>query len=101
VGALARRKGAAGEQALVRALRAAGLAAVRVSPLEAGTPARGDVRDADVTWSVKRRRRIGLYAWLGEADALALRADRQRWLVVIPLDAYLRLRTASRGGDST
>lgn len=32
-----------------------------------------------------------LYAALGKADLLALRADRSRWLVVLPLEKFLEL----------
>lgn len=33
-----------------------------------------------------------LYAWLeGGADALALRADRQPWLIVLPLERFQEL----------
>lgn len=32
-----------------------------------------------------------LYADLGEADLLALKADRRPWLVVLPVGAFLKL----------
>lgn len=92
MGAAQRRKGATGEREIVNALRDAGIDAKRVSPLEAGGADFGDVRDASgQRWQVKRRKALGLYAWLEGCDRLAVRGDRRPWLVVLPLADYLRL----------
>lgn len=99
MGAMQRRKGAVGERELVNLLRAAGIPAKRVSPLEAGGAGFGDVADDQGhTWQVKRRRRSPLYGWLEGCDRLAVRADDNQWLVVLPLRDYLRL-AGDLGGD--
>lgn len=96
VGAAERRKGATGERELVTLLRAYGIDADRVSPLEAGGAGFGDVRDAHGnTWQVKRRRALALYGWIVGCDRLAVRADRQDWLVVLTLQDYLAM---AKGG---
>ena len=94
--AMQRRKGATGEREVAALLRGAGIAAARVSPLEAGGADFGDVRDAAGNrWQVKRRKAVGFYGWLEGCDRLAVRADRKPWLVVLTLDEYLRLAGAS------
>jgi Holliday junction resolvase len=95
-----RRKGIRGERDLVRELRAAGIGADRVSPLEAGGVAKGDVVDGQGNvWSVKRRASSPLYGWLDGADRLALRADWEDWLVILRLDDYPDLAARAEGGD--
>ena len=53
----------------------------------------GDVIGLGLRWEIKRRENgfRQLYGWLENADALAVRADRREWLVVIPLDKFLQL----------
>lgn len=53
----------------------------------------GDVVGLGMTWEVKRRANgfRELYKWLEGKDALAVRADRREWLVVIPLERFLEL----------
>lgn len=98
MGAGERRKGATGERELASILREHGIDATRVSPLEAGGADFGDVREGDgKRWQVKRRKALGIYAWLEGCDRLAVRADRQPWLVVLPLKDYISLLKA--GGD--
>lgn len=56
----------------------------------------GDVTAFGLTFEVKARA-AGfklLYRWLENADALALKADREPWLVVIPLDLFKDLQDA-------
>ncbi len=92
MGAYQRRKGAVGERELVNALKAAGIGATRISPLEAGGASFGDVKDAQgQVWQVKRRARSPLYEMLDGCDRLAIRADDEGWLVVLGLDEYLDL----------
>lgn len=56
---------------------------------------KGDVKGLGLTWEVKRRREAfsRIYGWLeGEGiDALAIRADRKPWLVVMEVDTLLKL----------
>lgn len=53
----------------------------------------GDVVGLGMTWEVKRRSDgfRELYKWLEGKDALAVRADRREWLVVIPLERFLQM----------
>ena len=53
----------------------------------------GDVIGLGMRWECKRRRDgfKQIYDWLDGADALAVRADRKPWLVVMPLDRLLEL----------
>ena len=57
----------------------------------AGGDFAGDVQVLGLTWEVKARGDgfHQLYAWLAAHDALALRADRKPWLVVLPMDRFL------------
>lgn len=83
------RKGVRAERELARRL---GGERVPLSGAAGGRYA-GDVVALGLTWQVKveadgwRR----LYRWLEAADALALKADRRPWLVVLPLETFLRL----------
>lgn len=99
MGAMQRSKGARGERELALLLRSAGIDAKRVSPLEAGGAGFGDVADGQGhTWQVKLRKRVHLYEWLEGCDRLAVRGDRQEWLVVMPLREYLEI-VGDVGGD--
>lgn len=57
----------------------------------------GDVMGIGLKWEVKRRKDgfKTLYKWLEnereKPDALAIRADRKPWLVVIPLERFLKI----------
>ena len=53
----------------------------------------GDVFGLGLKWECKRRKDgfKQLYDWLDGADALAVRADRRPWLVVMPLAESLGL----------
>src|SRR5690606_23185668 len=53
----------------------------------------GDVVGLGLKWEVKRRADgfKELYKWLEGKDALAVRADRREWLVVIPLERFLQM----------
>lgn len=55
---------------------------------------KGDVIGLGMTWECKARADgfKMLYGWLeGEVDALAVKADRKEWLVVMPLDKFKTL----------
>lgn len=51
----------------------------------------GDVKGLGITWEVKVRKDgfKQLYGWLEKVDALAVKADRKRWLIIIPVDRFL------------
>lgn len=54
----------------------------------------GDVIGLGLTWECKARKDgfKQLYKWLdSESDALAVKADRKEWLVVIPLSKFQEL----------
>jgi len=59
----------------------------------AGGSYTGDVKGLGRKWEVKRRADgfKQLYKWLDGADALAVRADRKEWLVVMPLETLLEM----------
>src|SRR5690625_3530045 len=59
----------------------------------AGGSYTGDVTGLGMRWEVKRRKDgfKELYKWLDGAGALAVRADRKEWLVVMPLETLLEM----------
>jgi len=95
-----RRKGSAGEREWAALLRELGIDARRV-PLSGAAPGwGGDVVSmlpgvGRVVWQVKRRRALPAWLEASKADAVALRADRGEWYVLLPLvlwEAILRGR---------
>jgi len=92
-----REKGCRNERQLVGIFRAYGIPAQRV-PLSGGTSyAKGDV-EAEINgqkWRIESKVRANgfkqLYSWLGENDALVVRADRHEALVVMPLKRFCEL----------
>lgn len=56
----------------------------------------GDVKGLDLTWECKARKDgfKQLYGWLEneKVDALALKANRKSWLVVMTLDTFIEER---------
>jgi hypothetical protein len=91
-GRRSRSKGARTERGIVNALRARGIAAVRV-PLSGAVGGRfaGDIvlplmgRDLCVEVKARADGFRELYCWLNERDALIVKADRQEPLVVLRL----------------
>lgn len=69
----------------------------------AGDEHTGDVEGLGLRWEVKARKDgfKTLYGWLEEeaVDALALKADRKGWLVVIPIDKFVEM--AKRGQEKS
>ena len=60
----------------------------------------GDVKALGLTWEAKVRGDgfKQLYAWLNGKDALAVKADRKPWLVVMPLETWLeRMEVITHG----
>lgn len=84
-----RRKGADAEREFARLI---GGERVPLSGAAGGSYT-GDVIGLGLRWECKRRRNgfKQLYDWLDGADALAVRADRRPWLVVMPLERLLEL----------
>jgi Holliday junction resolvase len=87
-----RRKGSAAERQLVKLLRAAGRSASRVPLSGQVTGYKGDVVivNDDGTRTVIEVKVRGdgfrqLYKWLAANDALAIKADRREWLIVVRL----------------
>ena len=91
-GRRSRSKGARTERSIVNALRASGIAAVRV-PLSGAAGGRfaGDIllpvmgRDLCVEVKARAAGFRELYSWLTNRDVLIVKADRQEPLVVLPL----------------
>jgi Holliday junction resolvase len=91
-GRRSRSKGACTERSIVNALRASGIAAVRV-PLSGAVGGRfaGDIvlplmgRDLCVEAKARARGFRELYSWLNQRDLLIVKADRQEPLVVLRL----------------
>lgn len=83
-----RRKGLEGEREFARLI---GGRRVPLSGAQEGY--HGDVVGMGLTFEVKRRADgwRELYRWLEHADAVAVRADRAPWLVVIPLETFRRM----------
>lgn len=65
------------------------------SAKHAGEAHTGDVEALGLKWEVKARKEgfKMLYKWLEEeaVDALALKADRKEWLIVLPVQTLLSL----------
>lgn len=100
MGASERRKGARGETEAVRALYALGVNAYRMSPLEAGGAAHGDLQLADGRVAqVKRRKALTVARWLEGADLLLMREDGGGWLVAQRLEEWARERGAVAGPE--
>lgn len=60
----------------------------------AGGSYTGDVKGLGLLWECKARKDgfKQLYKWLeGDADALAIKADRKEWLVVLPAEKFLEI----------
>lgn len=59
----------------------------------AGGSYTGDVKGLGLTWECKVRKDgfKQLYTWLGDNDALAVKADRKQWLVVVPINRFLEM----------
>jgi Holliday junction resolvase len=104
-GRASRQKGDRAERAIVRSLQNAGFAAERV-PLSgsAGGSYVGDLTvpllgvDRCVEVKVRANGFVELYRWLADRDLLIVRADRQRPLVIIPLDLATKIAVAAERG---
>ena len=93
MGKAQRSKGYRGEYFLVKKLREAGLEAERV-PLSGATGfKKGDIVVEGLTGEVKLRKNgfKMLYDWLDGNDFLKVKADRKEYLVVIPLELFIKL----------
>ncbi|SDZ00335.1 hypothetical protein [Thermoactinomyces sp. DSM 45892] len=54
---------------------------------------KGDVKGLGLQWECKVRGSgfKQIYGWLNGNDALAVKADRQKWLAVLPVETLLKL----------
>jgi hypothetical protein len=103
-GRRSRSKGARAERGIVNALKASGIAAVRV-PLSGAVGGRfaGDIilslRDRDLCVEVKARADgfRELYSWLNERDVLIVKADRQEPLVILRMSLAAEIAKAATG----
>lgn len=96
-----RDKGYRGEYTLVKMLKEEGLRAVRV-PLSGGTSFyKGDIVCEGLTGEVKLRADgfARLYQWLGDLDFLAVKADYEKYLIVVPIDRFVKLLKKAREGE--
>lgn len=92
-----RNKGYRGERELVKILQEAGIKAKRV-PLSGATEfQKGDIvfksGSRQYNIEVKRRHKVNslLYNMLENSDFGALRADNKGWIVLMPLETFIRL----------
>jgi hypothetical protein len=98
MGKLSRDKGARFEREIVAIARSHGLRAVKV-PLSGATEfAKGDVivGNSAGDWTIEAKKRGAsfkqLYAWLdADCDLLAIAADRQPVLAVLPIEDFFDL----------
>lgn len=103
-GRRSRSKGLRGERAIVHMLQERGRAAERV-PLSGAAGGRytGDISvpvlgvDRILEVKVRANGFRELYGWLAENYALVVKADRQRPLLVIPLDAAVDVLDVAEG----
>ena len=103
-----RDKGYRVENEARKKLEAHGLDAYRV-PLSGGASIKGDVviRKGDPLpadeWTLEIKARANgfkqIYKWLEDADALVLKADRQKELVVLDMDDFCFLLCGQHGED--
>lgn len=88
MGKMQRNKGARVEREIAKEL-----GGIRV-PLSGATDfAKGDVVAKGMTFEVKARANgfKQIYDWLGENDALVIKADRKEPLVVVPISKFRKL----------
>ncbi|MDD3089374.1 MAG: hypothetical protein WC261_10625 [Synergistaceae bacterium] len=88
-----RDKGYRGENNLVNMLKESGIDAKRV-PLSGATDfQKGDIVANGMTGEVKIRGSgfKQIYDWLAAHDFLAIKADRQQYLVVLPIEKFIEL----------
>jgi hypothetical protein len=95
-----RRRGADEERAITRQLQEAGVAAEKVSRSwkpgpDLSVPLLG--RDLDVEVKIRGDAFKTLYGWLVDRDALILRANRERPLVVVRLDLAIEVMKKAEG----
>jgi hypothetical protein len=100
-GRYSRNKGSRAELALVKVLQANGFAAEKISRMyRRGPDVSVPLLNFDRRLEVKiRGRGFGqLYAWLKDADVLVIRGDRQRPLVIVPIDFAIQVAIAAEKG---
>ena len=90
-----KQKGTRLERLVVAQFRSAGIEAKRVPLSGSADGFKGDIavtlNGHDLTLEVKSRKQCSLYRWLGERDALIVKADRQVPLIAMRLGEMLQL----------
>ena len=88
-----RQKGYRGEYKLVKLLKKHGLNAKRVPLSGATTFQKGDIMIGEYRAEVKWRKDgfKEIYKWLGDNDFLFIKADRKPYLVVMNIEAFIKL----------
>jgi Holliday junction resolvase len=107
-GRQSRSKGARTERSIVNALKASGIAAVRV-PLSGAVGGRvaGDIvlpflgRDLCVEVKARADGFCELYSWLDGRDVLIVKADRRQPLVIVRLSLASQFANSELGNDQS
>lgn len=87
-----RRRGQTGEREIVQLVRDDLGIALEGRRLGQERDGGHDVDIGSLRCQVKRRKRVaGLYEWLEGADVLTLRADGEKWLVVMDWPMFVKL----------
>lgn len=85
----AKAKGSRVERQIRKIFEQAGFNVVR----SAGSLGESDLyvynKEISLSIQVKARKTLQLYSWLGNADALVVKADREEPLIVLPLSKFL------------
>lgn len=96
MGSASRRKGYLGEHEVEKLLQMFDFDAVRVPLSGSSRFQKGDVviklKDRTLVAEVKRRKSYKtLYQWLSGKDLCFFRADKEEWLVIVPLRIFVEL----------
>lgn len=89
-----RTKGANGEREVVNLLKEHGIDAKRISMMETNGIDKGDIEiSKQFLGSVKRGQHIPkfIYDAKGDCDYLFLRRDKQKWIVAMSLEEFIKL----------
>ena len=90
-----KQKGTRLERLVVAQFKGAGLAAKRVPLSGSADGFKGDIiatlNGHELVLEAKSRKQCSLYSWLGDKDALVVKADRQEPLITLRLRDLLQL----------
>lgn len=85
------RKGARVEREIRDIFQSAGFKVVRSAGSKSETDLYISNNVISLGLQVKARKSLQVYAWLGSADGLILKADRKEPLIVLPLKTFLEV----------